>query len=26
MDCITESYSLSQEWAAKQENLQLVEV
>ena len=26
MECITESYSLSEEWAAKQENLQLVEV
>ena len=26
MECIKESYSLSQEWAAKQENLQLVEV
>jgi pyruvate ferredoxin oxidoreductase gamma subunit len=26
MDCIKESYSRSEEWAAKQENLQLIEV
>jgi len=26
MDCIKESYSRSEEWAAKQDNLQLIEV